>query len=151
MGKAPSSVLCPGSTQEGVEDRRGKMSVSRRTRQRRVLTYSTVYNRTFRKGRDFVNPWIRSQLSRSIRRPLSAHSIALRSHIATLMHTQHIRTWFDHETRHTLARTTRMAHIATMISLRRLQRRILQHLWRPGGRLMMLNGSHIVTSMPCEE
>ena len=94
------------------------------------VSYGRVYRRAHAAGRYGVAAWIRTQLRRP-RRP--AARIAWATHLRTLVNTQALCEDVDAATRALVLSETRLAHLAAVARLRVLQRRIVRHLWRPGG------------------
>tara|TARA_B110000046_G_scaffold4946_2_gene5261 strand:- start:507 stop:872 length:366 start_codon:yes stop_codon:yes gene_type:complete len=98
------------------------------------LSYRAVYDAAYRAGMQGVDAWVRKGARR------------LRTHRARLHWTRYVLTFAhsqglgQHVTSHTLdtvAHMHRLAELGALMRLRLLQRRLLRHLWRPGGALMM--------------
>jgi hypothetical protein len=100
----------------------------------RVVSYARLYAAAFARGRGDINTWLTARLHRAARAPLAQRS-ALAKHVHTLARTQHIGTWLNAETLAAVVRARTLARLATLALLRKLQRRIVRHLWRPDGAL----------------
>ena len=129
---------------------------SRFTHRCHTSPYSRVYNQMFKvaqgdkRGRvsHCVGDWIRKRLAaqdRSVQ-----ERILFSSHVATLCRTQRLGQHVDMEVMELVRRDRRLAEIAAGIKLRKLQWRILDHLWRPGGSLMLRQGMRFQEEMARE-
>jgi len=99
-----------------------------------ACTYARVYHRAFQAGAAGVDRWVRTAL----RAPRS-HGARLRwtTHILTLACTQDLGRRIAPETLRRVHAHHRLAHLGwVLLRLVPLQRRVLRHLWRPGGALM---------------
>ena len=109
-------------------------------------SYAHVYNKTYKLG----PRWLKSITKRQ--KWFSRHSISQKArwtkHIQTMLHTQHVASKIPPETRTELSHVTILTHIASLIMLRRLQRRIQQFLWRPGGPMMTRTYQNLLTATP---
>lgn len=116
------------------------------------LTYATVYNRAYQFTKPpwthltsdgsplALNAWIRTQLHNIQTGTFTLHARSqLTTHIVTMQQTQWIGRKFDKRTTQLLQETFRINTFAITFRLRRLQQRILKHLWRPDGILMLRN------------
>jgi hypothetical protein len=99
----------------------------------RSITYAHVYTRALAVGAPRLDGWVRRRFTR-----LHSHRARLLwgRHLLTLLRTQSVARSVSLSTLDFVFRVDRLAHLGAVWKLRCLQRRILRHLWRPGGRLM---------------
>ena len=126
--------------------------LKRHTVRCRTSPYSRIYNQVFNVIRDGcstrvasrLNEWIRTRLEmdRSIQ-----ERILFGYHVNTMRTTQSIGRYIETSIMDLVERDCTLAGIAATIKLRQLQWRILNYLWRPGGRLMIQNGLRLQSEM----
>lgn len=97
-----------------------------------IMKYSHFYTRAFESGKGHINAFVR----KALRNPGVRHRYMVSKHADTLRQTQSIGVWINARTATAIYRTHTLARLARLTLLRKLQRRILQYLWRPGGTLM---------------
>lgn len=112
---------------------------------KRRCTYATTYNTCFELDRSRLNKWVQRRLLYGER--LSTR-VRFCTHIDTLARTQNMSHKLSHDTHTLIQRMKRVLQAAIMLHLRRLQRRILHHLWRPGGTLMIQTMQKWITPTP---
>ena len=97
-------------------------------------TYARVYHRAYQAGAAGVDAWVRATL----RRPRSlATRLRWTSHVLTLAGTQGLGRRIAPATLRRVHTHRRLAHLGwVLLRLVPLQRRLVRHLWRPGGALM---------------
>ena len=100
----------------------------------RALTYAAFYERAYRTRA--LDTWVCRRLSpgRALRTRLHTSS-----HLLTLARTQTLGAHIAPETVALAHRVHRLSTLGARHRLRTLQRRILQHLWRPCGTLAARN------------
>ncbi len=101
----------------------------------RTRCYPTFYNRTFllihKKKR--VEPWIRSCL----RVADVQTQLRISHHVLTMARTQSLGTKLDDRLVKDADIVRRLCVWRQTVLLRRLQRKLIEHLWRPGGLLFL--------------
>ena len=100
----------------------------------RAFTYHDVYHAAYRVGAQNVDAWARKCVAR-----LRTHRARLHwtQHALTLARSQELGRHVTCATWTAIARVHRLAQLGAVMRLRLLQRRVVRHLWRPGGALMM--------------
>ena len=108
------------------------MKMARRYR----ITYAHVYNGIFKTSASHqnVNAWIADRIRRTT--TLRTRMLWIQ-HMRTIVVTQAIGRNLGQPTTDLLDRCSRLCRVGKLIVLRKLQRRIVQHLWRPGGVLFL--------------
>ena len=114
---------------------------------RRSITYARVYDGIFHSGSGVrVNAWAcaRMRRARTIRTRLGWSS-----HVLTVARTQEVGRKLWPETLALARRQQRMCELAQAMAVRKLQRRLVEHLWRPGGALFLRDmPNDFITSTP---
>lgn len=105
---------------------------------RRTCTYAAVYNAAYGSGHRKVDEWVRRKLGRH--RDLK-HRLDFARHLLKVSRSSPISRWLHADTRWQVEREARLAHLTAAMRLRSLQRRLVRHLWRPGGRLCQREGA----------
>lgn len=112
------------------------------------MRYAKVYNSFYRRAKtlfkkpkwvasEHIEDWIRDHMHPKV--PLHVR-LPFARHVSTIARTQALGTlYFTHTMVQNLSHAHRLAHIGWLCLLRRLQRRIIQYLWRPGSKLMLAN------------
>lgn len=97
-------------------------------------TYLQVYNRYMGTCMRYIDEQVRRDVA-ALRRCGVRTRLASLTHLECAIRTQHRFERVEVETVRTVKRALRLASLERNLRLRRLQGRILQHLWRPTGRL----------------
>ena len=109
------------------------------------MRYGRVYRRAFAIGTRGLEAWVQRGMRK--RRPFYKQ-VAWTKHIQTLVCTQLLASGVSLATRESVARAARLAHLGAVLRLRRLQRHILQYLWRPHGPMCR---RHAAAALACFE
>ena len=100
------------------------------------VTYASTYTSAY-KRRNTVNEWIQTKILKSndlrVRMWNSLHMIKAKK-------TQSIGKHISHDVFESMRTTFKLASLEARLRLRSLQHRIIQHLWRPNGRLASQDG-----------
>jgi hypothetical protein len=135
-------VFVPSVTPDKKRTRADFMRVSKQsvTRMRRVqpCTFAKVYNQCYTKlytttSKEDMHAWV---LQCAKRQSFVGRHFWSR-HMLTIIQTQAMGRRLTENAVQLVDRTGRLCHIGRMWRLRRLQRRILQYLWRPLGSLFL--------------
>lgn len=103
--------------------------MNRRTRQ--CNSYAFLYNGAVLRG-ERLDSWIRTRI-KGAKDTASRYYVS--RHVLTLARTQTLGAKLDHTTIEMARRVHRLCIIRRNILLRRCQRRVIEYLWRPGGKL----------------
>jgi hypothetical protein len=110
------------------------------------MRYSGIYNSLYERA-STEGPNRSSSVSTLVSDILKP-SIPLRKrvfhtrYLKTIIDTQRVAQHIDQHTRDNIDKTHTLLHIGSMMMLRKLQRAIVDYLWRPGGPMMYRNLTH---------
>ena len=135
---------------EGYVQRRRGMSMHRVMKKRHHHTYARTYNRFFcRSGRSQGHSTIHRWITRTLHdtRQRISSRIRFANHILTIHRTQRVGNHIEQSLYNTVVHHHRSLTLGWIILyLRPLQRRILQHLWRPNGPMYRKTCSRMLAS-----
>ena len=105
----------------------------------RPATYASVYNAVFAlRDTTRINRWLHGRLTRG--KPEQRGIIG--AHVVRLARTQRLGRAVEPSTLALARRSVRLRQLAGLCRLRRLQRRVVAFLWRPGGALFLRHVPH---------